>query len=237
MSAGDELRLRLGANEQQYARLLALQTGFAELCNAIAPAVQQSRIWNRVVLHHMVYRSMRERFPAMGSQMVCNAVYSVSRAARLVFQTPGSPFHHSRLVDKPLPMIRFTDQCPVFFDRHTLSVKSGQMSMFTLDGRMKFELSLQPDQQAAFVSRRIQEMMLLRIGDQFELRIQFEALRGQQSASLPTADVGCESLPLPKAGGGPTPRTSKAARPRAVSVPLAPPISLQEFLLLESAPG
>jgi hypothetical protein len=101
--------------------------------------------------------------------MVCNAIYSVSRASRLIFQTPGSPVHVSRLAGRPLPLLRFADNCPVYFDRHTLSVKQGQVSMFTLDGRMKFELALQPEHEAAFHTRRLLEIVLQRRGEAFEL--------------------------------------------------------------------
>jgi hypothetical protein len=124
------LRIPLQADPEQAQRLQALQVGFARVCNALAPLVQQTKVWNRVALHHLSYRQLREQFPEMGSQMVCNAIYSVSRTARLVFQHPQSPFNLARLGDKPLPLLRFADSCPVYFDRHTLSLKAGQLSMF-----------------------------------------------------------------------------------------------------------
>jgi hypothetical protein len=149
------LRIPLNTNPEQLASLLALQAGFAQVCNAIAPIVQQTRVWNRVALHHLTYRSLRERFPAMGSQMVCNAIYSVSRTCRVVFQNPQSPFSLTRLGVRPLPLLQFTDTCPVYFDRHTLSVKGGQLSMYTLDGRMRFALALQAADEANFKAMRL----------------------------------------------------------------------------------
>src|SRR5215212_4601664 len=86
-----EVRVRLNASAAQVAQLLSLQKAFAEVCNALAPVVQQTRCWNRVTLHHLTYRQLREKFPAMGSQMVCNAIYSVSRTSRMLFQHPASP--------------------------------------------------------------------------------------------------------------------------------------------------
>lgn len=144
------LRIPLNATPDQVERLHALQVGFAKVCNAIAPVVQQTKVWNRVALHHLTYRQLREQFPEMGSQMVCNAIYSVSRTGRLVYQHPASPFNLARLGDKPLPLLQFADTLPVYFDRHTLSVKAGQLSMFTLDGRMRFELALRPEDEASF---------------------------------------------------------------------------------------
>ena len=154
------LRISLNASPEQTQRLQALQTGFAQVCHALAPLVQQTRVWNRVALHHLAYRQLREQFPEMGSQMVCNAIYSVSRTCRLVFQHPASPFHLTPLGDQPLPRLRFAPSCPVYFDRHTLSLKAGQLSLFTLDGRMRFQLALRPEDEAAFHASKLREIVL-----------------------------------------------------------------------------
>ncbi len=172
------LRIVLNTTPEQLARLGALQAAFAALCNALASTVQQTRVWNRVALHHLAYRSLRERFPDMGSQMVCNAIYSVSRTSRLIFQHPHSPFNLVKLGGRPLPLLRFSDTCPVYFDRHTLSVRNGQLSMFTLDGRMRFALALQPTDEANFNEKKLREIALLRqpVG-QFELTFLFGDLQ------------------------------------------------------------
>ena len=154
------LRIPLETTPAQVQRLLQLQQGFAQLCNALAPLVQQTRVWNRVALHHLAYRQLREAFPQMGSQMVCNAIYSVSRTCRLVFQSPSSPLHLDKLGDRPLPLLRFGANSPVYFDRHTLSIKAGQLSMFTLDGRMRFELALAPEVQQRFAQQKLREVVL-----------------------------------------------------------------------------
>jgi hypothetical protein len=160
------LRIPLNAKPEQAARLLALQAAFAQACNALAPLVQQSRCWNRVTLHHLAYKSLREKFPGLGSQMVCNVIYSVCRTSRHVYQHPQSPFNLARLDGKPLPLLNFADNCPVYFDRHTLSVKDGRFSMYTLDGRMRFELVLSPQAEAAFHEKKLREIVLSRTADQ-----------------------------------------------------------------------
>ena len=162
------LSVALTATPEQQARLQALQTAFAQVCNALAPVVQHSRCWNRVALHHLAYRQLREQFPAMGSQMVCNAIYSVSRAARLVYQHPNSPFCVGRGgagADVPLPRLVFLPSAPVYFDRHTLSIKPNQLSMYTLDGRMRFQLTLADDVVALFGSNRLREIVLTQRAD------------------------------------------------------------------------
>ena len=156
------IRVPLNTTPEQYARLQALQIAFAQVCNALAPEVQRTRVWNRVALHHLFYRALRDKFPALGSQMVCNAIYAVSRTSRLIFQTPASPFSLAKLGDKPLPLMQFADSCPVYFDRHTLSVKGNKLSLFTLDGRMHFELTLPEEQLLLFRVAKLREIVLTR---------------------------------------------------------------------------
>lgn len=154
------LDVRLHTSDEQNQRLQTLQRAFAELCNALAPIARQSGVWSRVGLHHLGYRSMRERFPGLGSQMVCNAVYSVSRACRLVYQHPRSPFHVQRVGPKGLPLVQFGPNAPVYFDRHTLSLRKGRASMFTLDGRMHFDLPLAPLDEERLRASRLLEIAL-----------------------------------------------------------------------------
>ena len=156
------IRVPLNTTPEQFARLQALQTAFAEVCNALAPEVQRTRVWNRVALHHMHYRTLREKFPALGSQMVCNAIYAVSKMARLIYQHPQSPFNPALKPGAALPLLRFADSCPVYFDRHTLSIKGSKLSLFTLDGRMHFELTLPEPQLLLFKVAKLREISLTR---------------------------------------------------------------------------
>ncbi len=202
------LRIPLNANPEQLARLRALQVGFARVCNALAPMVKETRVWNRVALHHLAYRQMREQFPEMGSQMVCNAIYSVSRACRIVFQHPQSPFHLSQLQGKPLPLLRFADSCPVYFDRHTLSLKDGLLSMFTLDGRMRFQLTLAPQAEQAFHGSKLREIVLGQRADGlYELSFLLDGPQGGATGAdgadgvggvVPQADVRATDPEIPE---------------------------------------
>lgn len=189
------MRIPLDTNPEQLARLVSLQDAFTTVCNAMAPTVQKSRCWNRVALHHMVYKSLREQFPALGSQMVCNAIYLVSRTSRLLFQHPQSPLNLSKLGDKPLPLLHFAANCPVYFDRHTLSVKDGQLSLFTLDGRMRFQLALGPQDEAAFRHKKLREIVLARAADHlFELCFTFLE-EGDDAAAEQSADEHQGEIP------------------------------------------
>lgn len=156
----NSLHVSLSTEPDQRAKLLDLQRTFADACNALAPVVQSTRCWNRVALHHLAYRALRERFPALGSQMTCNVLYSVSRASRLVYQHPDSPFNLQRLGTRGLPLLYFLPQSPVYFDRHTLSLRDGIASMYTLDGRMRFNLPLDEQAERRFRQSKLREIVL-----------------------------------------------------------------------------
>lgn len=185
MNSSLRLSVPLDVSPDQAKRLTALQVAFASVCNDISPVVKETRCWNRVALHHMTYKQMRERHPLVGSQMVCNAIYSVSRTCRLLFQSPTSPFNISKLEGQALPLLRFADNCPVYFDRHTLSLKAGELSMYTLDGRIRFQIQLQKMHEQAFHDRKLKEIVLSRaLPDSFQLSFWF----GETEEALDTPD-------------------------------------------------
>lgn len=163
------LLAHLRATPQQAERLHRLQSEFAQVCNALAPLVQRTHCWNRVALHHMAYRQMREQFPNLGSQMVCNAIYAVSRTCRTVYQSPNSPFNIARIGADALPIVHFLPQAPVYFDRHTLSIKDGQASLYTLDGRMRFQIQLPQSDLSRLATERLREIVLTGQGQRFTL--------------------------------------------------------------------
>lgn len=166
------LSVQLQVSEEERARLVALQQAFSEICNALVPVVWQTRCWNRVGLHHMAYHALRGRFPRMGSQMVCNAIYSVSRAYRIV----------PKAADKPLPFLKFLPSAPVFFDRHTVSIKDNQISMYTLDGRIRFGFALPKAVLEVFEQERLREIVLHRQGEAFSLTFSMQEGKGAKAA-------------------------------------------------------
>lgn len=143
---------------------------FAVACNVISPIAQTNRCWNRVALHHLCYRQIREQFPLLGSQMACNAIYSVCRAYRTVLTHPESPWRLDKKSTAPLPRVIFSQTAPVyFFDRHTLSVKPGHLSMFTLDGRLRFWSHAWPTAWNFIAWAAVVEIALRRQREHFEL--------------------------------------------------------------------
>ncbi|OIQ77990.1 hypothetical protein GALL_403110 [mine drainage metagenome] len=177
------LFIRLNTNPEQLLRLKELQQNYVALCNAISPIALANRCWNRVILHHMVYHKMREQFPNTGSQMICNAIYSVCRVFRIILQHPQSPWSVEASPGTRLPAIVFLEQTPVFFDRHTLNLKGSQLSMYTLNGRIRFALELSAEDQRRFHEEKLKEILL--VNDAIGFGLNFQFLNGEDVIADP----------------------------------------------------
>ena len=122
------ISLKLMPSHAQAARLTALSDAFSQSCAVIVPFVQEHRCWNRVALHHLAYYSIRDRFPSLGSQMVCIAIKRVADAYKALKANEGIP------MDKTVPALSF-GRASVHFDHRTYTLRENSVSLFTLDGR------------------------------------------------------------------------------------------------------
>lgn len=113
----------------------------------------------------------------------------------MVYQHPKSPFNIASLGDKSLPRLHFTPKSPVYFDRHTLSIKDGQASMFTLDGRMRFHIELTPEVERRFRTEKLREIVLTSNEDCFSLGFLFaDPLIDQAATKRGQLDEGFETV-------------------------------------------
>ncbi|MFN4262016.1 MAG: RNA-guided endonuclease TnpB family protein, partial [Gemmataceae bacterium] len=71
--------IRLDVTAEQSTSLAALRAAYADTCNRLVPIVREHRLWNRVALHNLAYSMLRSATP-LGSQMCCNAIFSVCKA-------------------------------------------------------------------------------------------------------------------------------------------------------------
>jgi hypothetical protein len=137
----------------------------------------------------------------------------------MVFQMPASPFNLTKLGDKPLPLLQFANSCPVYFDRHTLSIKGSKLSLFTLDGRMHFELTLPETQLLLFKVSKLREISLTRrIDGLYELAFWLEA---QQALNQQEAQAVLDVQGADAQEGVPAALMAQSPIPDYVSVEVA----------------
>ena len=140
---------------EQSEKVSQLHDQFIDLCNDILPYVHQNQCWNRVALHHLVYHSMRQKYPKLGSQLVCNSINLVCKFTNFVYQKKKKIYKINGM-----PHIIISKKNPVILDARTISIKNGIISIITLEGRMKVRLSLRDDQLKAISDRPISEAYL-----------------------------------------------------------------------------
>ncbi len=169
----NSLQITLLVSGDQFLKLLELQKTFALACDVAATFVNRSRSWHRVTLHHLAYKSMREKFPELGSQMVCNAIHTVSKACKEIFQDQNSKWSLIAKTGAPLPTLKFANTTPVFFDKHTLTIKKNTLSIFTMDGRMNIQINLKEEVEVRLRNEKLKELSLYRKKNMFHLRFVF----------------------------------------------------------------
>src|SRR5271156_3707360 len=133
------ISIRLEVIKSQEKQLLDLQSAFLEACNSIVPTAMEHRCWNRIALHNLVYDQTRKS-SSLGSQMVCNAIFSVCKAYKA----------KAPLKDEPVPSIQFRKNRSIHFDKRTYSIKGNIISLYTLEGRLRIPMRKGPFQEAIF---------------------------------------------------------------------------------------
>ena len=133
------ISIKLEVTKEQSQQLLNLQEAFLSACNRLVSDVIEHRCWNRVALHNLTYSKIRESSP-LGSQMVCNAIFSVCKA------------YSNRNISKEqiVPQIRFHKGRSVHFDKRTYSIKGNTLSLYTLEKRIKVSMQIGAFQQEYF---------------------------------------------------------------------------------------
>ncbi|MDE2261219.1 MAG: transposase [Gammaproteobacteria bacterium] len=186
--------IKLGVTAHQAAALAALQAAYADACNRLVPLVQEHRLWNRVSLHNRAYDRLRAETP-LGSQMVCNAIYTVCKAYKAQRQL-------GRICkDTPVPSIRF-DRASVHFDKRTYSLKDEIISLYTLGGRVSVSLRKGEHQRRILESGTPKEAELLCRKGQwyFNLVVESDDAKALASGPVMGLDVGENNLAAASTG-------------------------------------
>lgn len=145
------LAIKLQTFQESDTLLRDLQSLFCTVCSEISRIAFKEKEKNRVRLHHLSYNTIRERYPSLGSQMVCNAIAKVSNSYK------ASKSH-------PRKAVQFRPSASVHFDKRTYSLKGTTLSLFTLKGRVKVECIVGPYQKQMLESGVVREAELVRRG-------------------------------------------------------------------------
>ena len=186
--------IRLNLTPEQGERLSTLRRAYAEACNRLVPLVQKERCWNRVALHHLGYRRLRQE-TSLGAQMACNAIFSVCKAYR-------SQRALGRLAaDTAVPALCF-NRASVHFDHRTYTLKGETVSLNTLQGRMLVPTILGDHQREILQRGRPKEAELVfrRGGWFFNLVVESDDAETVASGPVMGVDVGENTLAAASTG-------------------------------------
>ncbi len=180
--------IRLDVTAEQSRRLATLRAAYADACNRLVAVVREQRLWNRVELHKLTYRALREATP-LGSQMCCNVLDRVCRA----YQAQKKLGRIRK--DAPVPVIRF-DHASVHFDQRTYTLKGDSVSLYTLEGRTVVRLRPGAHQRRILASGRPKEAELVfRQGTWFlNLVVESDDANPVTSGPVMGVDVGENNL-------------------------------------------
>ncbi len=189
------ISLKLLATKEQNVALKLLATLFSKACNSIVPISQEHRCWNRVALHHLSYYGIRQQFPELGSQMVCNAVQAVADACKALKARKGIP------KDKPVRQIIFKP-ASVPFDKRTYSIKQDTVSLFTTNKRIHVSFICGDYQKKLLVSGSPREatLVLRKKVWYFNLVLEFPDQPLIESKDAMGVDVGENNLAATSSG-------------------------------------
>jgi len=148
------ISIKLNPTKEQSAKLLELQQEFAVACNTIVPIALKHQCWNRVALHQLAYYDTRHA-TKLGSQMVCNALFSVCSSYKTWVR------NHPK---QPLPSLQFRNTGSVHFDKRTYTWGQNTLSLYTLSGRIHVSWILGNFQQKYLERGKPKEAELVRKG-------------------------------------------------------------------------
>jgi len=185
------ISIKLAVDQKQAIQLSELRDEFAAACNQIVPLTIEHRCWNRVALHNFAYSKLRT-VSKLGSQMICNAIFSVCKAYKNRRIPKG----------KKISVIQFHKNRSVHFDKRTYSLKGNVLSLYTLQGRIRVEMEMGSFQQTYFAAGIPKEAELIfRKGFwYFNLVLDFPNIDLSQNTTILGVDLGENVLAATSSG-------------------------------------
>ena len=187
------ISLKLRTTLEQTLALNELQSAYSDACNRLVPVVVENRCWNRVALHKLAYSDLRENTP-LGSQMCCNAIFSVCKAYK-------SQKALKKIKKDVVPAIEF-GRTSVHFDKRTYTIKDDVLSLYTIGGRIKVKWSCGKHQSFLLEQGLPKEAELIfRNGKWFfNLVLEFTEVPKVESETVVGVDVGENNLAATSTG-------------------------------------
>lgn len=155
------ISLKLILFEEQKQALLETRKGVSQTCNEIVSFVVEHRCWNHVALHNLCYTSVREKIPAVGSQMVCNAIRKVCASYKVLKIKKSNP----------VPEISFRERGSVHYCARTFSIKENTVSLFSVSGRIRCEFKIGPRQAEYLMTGKTKEAELIKKNNDWFLNV------------------------------------------------------------------
>lgn len=116
------IKAKLLANPEQRQSLKKTMEVFNDVCNYISERTFETKIFNQVKLHHLIYYEARKQFPELSSQFIVRAIAKVSDS----------------YVAEKKRLHEFKKYSAVVYDQRLLSFKRLSIaSINSVDGRLK----------------------------------------------------------------------------------------------------
>ena len=131
--------IKLQMDSEATRKLSKTRLLYRDACNFLVKYVcrdPNERNWQRYNLHHAAYYDLRSSLPALGSQLACNAIRSVSSAYKTELDN-----HTRKNKTDPIKEIVFKNPS-IHLDKNTIAYREDmtEATVFTIEGRVKVVL-------------------------------------------------------------------------------------------------
>jgi putative transposase len=142
--------VKLRTNEIQHRALLRTMNTFNAVCNDISRQAFEAKEYQKIQLHHLVYRSQRDAFPNFSSQLVIRAIGVVSDSYKI------KRTRHNQNYFKKTSAVVYDDRIIKFKGEDSVNI-------MTNDGRM--DIPIQVHDKEKFKFRKGQTDLILENGN------------------------------------------------------------------------
>lgn len=202
-------KLRLFASPDKRRMLFATMEWYNAACNAISPVAYSERQFSNIGLQKRLYYQIRETF-GLSAQMTQLAIRKVASSYRSTQEVIRKQNKILAALGKPLKSLTelsFQAHGAICYDARVLSISRNQVSIWTLEGRIKL-LYTKPDHFPAVTT--IKQTDLVHRGGAFWLYATVETPDGEPTKPTNLESISGWSTSPPQA----TERFSPATPPR-----------------------